>query len=152
MYSYGVPLSKRFMATSMATYIERYRMVLKIQPEFNNLSQSQQEKIWKENSLLAIGVIVAKMESCKTGNEQLFFAKGNEINCWINQMSDKNQLKKLTMDMANISTGVLSALELTKASAAFWVSSKALLSVNDLLDRSGSTEVVGLVLLFLSSH
>ena len=49
MYSYGVPLSKRFMATSMATYIERYRMVLKIQPEFNNLSQSQQEKIWKEN-------------------------------------------------------------------------------------------------------
>ena len=141
MYSYGVPLSKRFMATSMATYIERYRMVLKIQPEFNNLSQSQQEKIWKENSLLAIGVIVAKMESCKTGNEQLFFAKGNEINCWINQMSDKNQLKKLTMDMANISTGVLSALELKNFR-------RLVKEVGDLIQDQETFKLITLALLF----
>ena len=55
MYSYDVPLSKSFMPRAMAIFIERYRMVMKIHPEFNNLNRFQQERLWRINSLSAIG-------------------------------------------------------------------------------------------------
>ena len=75
MYSFDVPLSKGFMANAFGIFIERYRMVMKIHPEFNSLNQCQQHKLWKANSLMAIGVIVAKLEACKTGNEQFLLAR-----------------------------------------------------------------------------
>ena len=59
MHSFDVPLSKGFMADAFGIFIERYRMVMKIHPEFNSLNQCQQHKLWKANSLMAIGVIVA---------------------------------------------------------------------------------------------
>ena len=141
MYSFDVPLSKGFMANAFGIFIERFRMVLKIHPEFNSLNQCQQHKLWKANSLMAIGVIVAKLEACKTGNEQFAFAKGNEMNSWIFQMAYKNKMKKLTMDMANISTGVLSATELESFG-------RLVTSVGDLIQDQTNFKLFTLVLLF----
>ena len=112
MYSLGVPLSKSFMANNMAVYLERYLMVMKIHPEFNNLSPSRQQKLWKANSILSLGVLVSKMEACQTGCEQLAFGMGNEEKSWIFEKAQNKKLKKLTMDMANVSTGTLSKAEL----------------------------------------
>ena len=36
MYSLGVPLSKHFMAASMQCFIERFRLVMKMHPEFTD--------------------------------------------------------------------------------------------------------------------
>ena len=141
MYSLDVPLSKGYMAKSMATFVERYRMVLKIHPEFNNLNQYQQEAVWKASSCLAVGVICAKLESCKTGNEQLAFAEGNETNSWIFQMTNKQKLKKLTMDMANVSTGIFSEPELENFG-------RLVKEVGDLIQDQETFKLFTLALLF----
>ena len=141
MHSYDVPLSKGFMGTAFGIFIERYRMIMKIHPEFNSLNQSQQHKLWKSNSLMAIGAIVAKLESCKTGNEQFAFSRGNQMNSWIFQMAYKNKMKKLTMDMANISTGVLSATELEKFG-------RLVTTVGELIQDQENFKLFTLVLLF----
>ena len=141
MHSFDVPLSKGFMADAFGIFIERYRMVMKIHPEFKSLNSLQQHKLWKANSLMAIGVIVAKLESCKTGNEQFAFSRGNEMNSWIFQMAYKNKMKKLTMDMANISTGVLSATELEKFG-------RLVTTVGELIQDQENFKLFTLVLLF----
>ena len=141
MHSYDVPLSKGFMADAFGIFIERYRMIMKIHPEFNSLNQSQQHKLWKSNSLMAIGAIVAKLESCKTGNEQFAFSRGNQMNSWIFQMAHKNKMKKLTMDTANISTGVLSATELEKFG-------RLVTTVGELIQDQENFKLFTLVLLF----
>ena len=141
MHSYDVPLSKGFMGTAFGIFIERYRMIMKIHPEFNSLNQSQQHKLWKSNSLMAIGAIVAKLESCKTGNEQFAFSRGNQMNSWIFQMAHKNKMKKLTMDTANISTGVLSATELEKFG-------RLVTTVGELIQDQENFKLFTLVLLF----
>ena len=141
MHSFDVPLSKGFMADAFGIFIERYRMVMKIHPEFNSLNQSQQHKLWKSNSLMAIGAIVAKLESCKTGNEQFAFSRGNQMNSWIFQMAHKNKMKKLTMDTANISTGVLSATELEKFG-------RLVTTVGELIQDQENFKLFTLVLLF----
>ena len=141
MHSFDVPLSKGFMADAFGIFIERYRMVMKIHPEFKSLNSLQQHKLWKANSLMAIGVIVAKLEACKTGNEQFAFSRGNEMNSWIFQMAYKNKMKKLTMDMANISTGVLSATELEKFG-------RLVTTVGELIQDQENFKLFTLVLLF----
>ena len=141
MHSYDVPLSKGFMADAFGIFIERYRMIMKIHPEFNSLNQCQQHKLWKANSLMAIGAICAKLESCKTGNEQFAFSRGNQMNSWIFQMAHKNKMKKLTMDKANISTGVLSATELEKFG-------RLVTSVGELIQDQENFKLFTLVLLF----
>ncbi len=47
MYSYDVPLSKHFVPSEIAAFLERTRRILKIHPEFRALSDRQQAEIFR---------------------------------------------------------------------------------------------------------
>ena len=108
MYTMDVPLSKTFMPMSMKIFNERFRRVLKIHPEFNNVSQSEQESLWRSNSIYATALTVAYLESCKTGNEQHQFTTGfDDDNTFLDNMIRGRKMKKLTMNIANKFSGIL---------------------------------------------
>lgn len=71
MFSYDVPLSKHFIPKQISTFIERSRRILKIHPEFSELSDSAQRQIWRDGCFKAAAICSVKGESFKTGTEQL---------------------------------------------------------------------------------
>ena len=65
----------------IASFNERFRKDMKMHDEFRNLPDHLQSKLWERNSFYGAALNVAKIETCKTGEDQLKCAYGN---------SDKN--------------------------------------------------------------
>ena len=78
MFTYDVPLSKHFIPSEINTFVERSRRVMKMHPEFNELTDREQREIWNENCFKAAALYSVKSESFATGIEQLQFCLGNE--------------------------------------------------------------------------
>ena len=112
MYSLGVPLSKRFMAASMQCFNERFRLVMKMHPEFTDLPCRLQEKLWQNNIMYCVALNIVKLESASTAEEQLDFAGGySDLDC-VKHFMDRSsikKLKKLTQADNNKTSGLLSA-------------------------------------------
>lgn len=81
MWSFDVPVGKNFFRNAIASFNERFRKVMKMHDEFRNLPDHLQSKLWERNSFYGAALNVAKIETCKTGEDQLKCAYGN---------SDKN--------------------------------------------------------------
>lgn len=64
------------MPKSFKVISERYRWVMKMHPEFQNLSGKQQMKLWERNSHYGAALCVAKLEACDTGTQQSMFIMG----------------------------------------------------------------------------
>jgi hypothetical protein len=110
MYSYDVPLAKHFMPKSLAIFNERFRRVMMMHPDFRSISDHHQKSMWAKNSLYGVALNVAKLESCKTGNDQLKFSLGQlDDNHWKQEFAGVigKPLKKLTMAASNKVSGLL---------------------------------------------
>ncbi len=109
MWSYGVPLAMKYMHEFMQLMNARYCFVLKRQPEFQQLSLSNQRRIWKKNVLFVTALTMAKLDSCKTGNEQFEFISGlNDRDSFVATQIAKGSFKPLTLKDFNNQTGILS--------------------------------------------
>ena len=81
MWSFDVPVGKNFFRNAIASFNERFRQVMKMHHQFRNLPDHIQTKLWERNSFYGAALNVAKLETCKTGEEQFKCAYGK---------SDKN--------------------------------------------------------------
>jgi hypothetical protein len=81
MWSFDVPVGKNFFRNAIASFNERFRKVMKMHHQFRNLPDHIQSKLWERNSFFGAALNVAKLETCKTGEDQLKCAYGK---------SDKN--------------------------------------------------------------
>ena len=77
-------------------------MVMKMHPEFQQLTQSQQVKLWKSNKATATALTIAKLECAESGNEQAFLMAGSDDwQTWSYQFLKDRPLKKLLIPDAN---------------------------------------------------
>ena len=71
MFTYDVPLSKHFIPSEISAFVERTRKIMKIHPEFSELSDTEQRRVWRDGCFKAAAICSVKGESHKTGSEQL---------------------------------------------------------------------------------
>ncbi len=109
MYSLGVPMSKHFMPASVAVFLERFNRVMRIHPEFYKLSDEKQRQLCQQNVLNGVAMMMSKLETCTSGEEQLAYACGSLDNkIWdadFRGIFDKNtKVKKLRLAESNLAT------------------------------------------------
>ncbi len=112
MYSLDVPLSKGFMPHAVAVFSERFTRVMDQHPEVASLSESKRSLLYKRNMLDGVALNVCKLETCRSGEEQLMFACGRlDDQLWKkdfqNFFNTTRKLKKLTLHDSNKKTRVL---------------------------------------------
>ncbi len=78
MFSYDVPLSRHFIPSEIAAFVERMRRVLAAHSEFSSLSDNDQTEVFQENAHKAAALCAIKAEAHDTGAEQLQFCLGAE--------------------------------------------------------------------------
>ena len=78
MFSYDVPLSKRFVPNEIAAFAERGRRIMRTHPEFSGLSDAEQGELCRESVHKAAALFSVRAESLRTGFEQLMFCFGDE--------------------------------------------------------------------------
>lgn len=116
MFTYDVPLSKRFVPAELATFMERTRRILKFHPEFDSLTTSEQNNLLKHNCNKVIALCSVKSESFPTGYQQLQFCFGNvdEAN-WSQRLSplvQDQEMKKVLIADWNRTTKAMDSDEL----------------------------------------
>jgi len=63
MYSLGVPLSRRYMKSVVSITLERMWRVLRVHPEFQELSSQAQREVMAANGPLGLAVMICRYES-----------------------------------------------------------------------------------------
>lgn len=63
MYSLGVPLSRRYMKSVFSITLERMWRVLRVHPEFQELSGQAQREVMEANGSLGLAVMISRYES-----------------------------------------------------------------------------------------
>ena len=76
MWSFDVPVSKSFAETAFCGFNERFRKVMKMHSEFQNLPDNIQEQIWEQNNFVGAAILVSKIECCTSGADQFRAAYG----------------------------------------------------------------------------
>lgn len=64
------PVSERYMGNWISMMTERMRRVVKIQPEFERLSDREQIELLNRNSRHAITLMAVRLDLCRSGKEQ----------------------------------------------------------------------------------
>ncbi len=109
MYSLGVPLSKHFMPHMITVAVERFTRAMDQHPEVAALSEPKRSWLHAKNIMVCVALNVAKLETCKSGCEQLTYMAG----MWDDIIWKKNfqsffshskKLKKITMAESNKTT------------------------------------------------
>ena len=116
MYSLGVPIGKRFMAAAMQVFNERFRLIMKMHPEFNDLPGNLQHRLWRNNIWYCVALNMTKLETSTSAEEQMDFACGySDFECvkfFVDRsktgQSSITKLKKLTLQDHNKTAGLLS--------------------------------------------
>ena len=107
MYSYDVPLSKHFVPSEISAFVERCRRIMKIHPEFEEMSDRIQNDLYKENLHKAAALCSVKAESHRTGSEQLQFCFGSaDKKAWEEKVSPlvNTKIKKVLISDWNRTT------------------------------------------------
>ena len=108
MWNYDVPVSKSFASKTLAVNRERYRRIIKMHSEFNDLKGYQQDLLWRRSVDLCTAWSLAKLESCKTGTEQWAFENDGTHEMGPNSIASKrlnHQFKKVDLDVVNKLSG-----------------------------------------------
>ncbi len=109
----GIQVSDHFVVSWMGMEAERMRRVLKIHPEFSNLSDRDQKALWSKNQLTAIALAVVRINVVTSGKEQLKHIVGflnSQDKSWENQFTDAIDLESLrysNLCMKEVSNGKL---------------------------------------------
>ncbi|TRY76250.1 hypothetical protein TCAL_08790 [Tigriopus californicus] len=116
MFTYDVPLSKRFVPAELSTFMERTRRILKFHPEFECLTTTEQANLLKNNCNKVVALCSVKSESFPTGYQQLQFCFGNmdEAN-WSQRLAplvQDQEMKKVLIADWNRTTKAMSSDEL----------------------------------------
>ncbi len=101
MFSLDVPLGKSYTTNILSCFAERCRRIMSRHPEFTVLSAADQVTNWRANLSLGLATIIARMDSLRTGNQQLRFLLGEEdsthYRSWYDPVLDRTKMKRMTI-------------------------------------------------------
>ena len=145
MFSYDVPLGKFFLPQTLSIFSQRYLHIMKMHPEFENLKKSDQDHLWKNNSIFGSAMSVAKLESMEDGLEQHRFVT-SEVDdlTWMGKIAYQRKLKKLSVTSINQASGALNETLLSNLM-------RLAENIGALIQNPESFKLFALVLLFSES-
>lgn len=113
MYSLGVPLSKHFIPQGTRVWIERFRTILYSHEEFvSGMTRDEQSEALVPATFAAFALTKAKLETCKSGNEQFKLAFSTTDNAILSEAfalrSGTPRLKRVSIKEWNKTSGLMS--------------------------------------------
>ena len=114
--------------------------------EFRALPDAKQRQLCRQNILNGVAMMTSKLETCKTGEDQLTYACGNFDNkIWRTEFKDffnkNSKVKKLTMFESNKSSGFLPQSYIKTFNKLVW-------SIGSLIQDPDMHKLLTLVVLF----
>jgi hypothetical protein len=86
-FVHSIRLTQNFVPSCISATCEKFRNILKCQPEFTQLPDELQNQIWRKNYISAVTLFVVRMESCQNALEQLMYLVGElqKNNNWLQE-------------------------------------------------------------------
>jgi hypothetical protein len=101
-------ITKGFVSICANAYLERFRRIMKLHEEFRALSDSDQMRQWRAGAVKAYALVLAKLETCRSGYHQHRVARGYEDESRSKGDPDELQrIRKITMREINAQLNLL---------------------------------------------
>ena len=100
--SNGTPVPQKLLPHSIRIFMERFRTLFHAFSNDHGISQEEQLALWSRNCAFAVGFNILKMETAKTGNEQLNYLLGRTEDVDFVKQQFNSEFNILRMNSVNV--------------------------------------------------